>query len=71
MKTVLTNQFGGLMSEKFEDYLKNNNFQNVFTAVDFAISNGINERLNQTIVNRIRCRINETYRYKVWSTVAK
>lgn len=40
-----------------------------FTAVDCPFSNGLNERLNQTLVNRLRCKINEnnTNKKKPWT----
>jgi hypothetical protein len=31
----------------------------IFTAVNAPFSNGLNERLNQTLVNKIRCAINQ------------
>lgn len=44
----------------------------ILTAVDCPFSNGLNERLNQTIVNRIRCKINENKNnVRTWSTVAQ
>lgn len=36
----------------------------VFTAVDTPFLNGLNERLNQTLISRIRCKINEYLLYK-------
>lgn len=34
-------------------------------------SNGLNERLNQTLVNKIRCKINENEKNKfAWTTIA-
>ena len=42
----------------------------IFTAVDNPQSNGMNERLNQTLVNRIRCRKNETRsNQRPWSKI--
>lgn len=32
----------------------------VFTVVDAPFFNGLNEKLNQTLVNKIRCKINES-----------
>lgn len=43
----------------------------IFTAVDAPFSNGLNERLNQTLVNKIRCKINEGENKKTWTTIAK
>lgn len=43
----------------------------LFTAVDCPYSNGLNERLNQMLVNRLRCKINENSKNKkiAWSTL--
>lgn len=41
-------------STEFENYLKKENIQLVFTAVDTLSSNGFNERFNQTLVNKMR-----------------
>jgi len=43
----------------------------VFTALDAPFSNGLNERLNQTLVNKIRCRINENDKKTAWTTIAQ
>jgi transposase InsO family protein len=58
--TLLTDQYGGLNSDEFYTYCHNHNIQHIFTAVDSAFSNGLNERLNQTLVNRIRCLKNDS-----------
>ena len=39
--------------------------------MDNPQSNGLNERLNQTLVNRIRCRINEEGCKEPWSKSAQ
>ncbi len=71
IKLLLTDQYGGLCSREFNNYLKENDIEHVITAVDSPSSNGLNERLNQTIVNRIRCRMNEKNRKKkVWTNIA-
>lgn len=43
----------------------------ILTAVDALFLNGLNERLNQTLVNKIRCKINENKKKRAWTTVAK
>ncbi|KYN10028.1 hypothetical protein ALC57_17843 [Trachymyrmex cornetzi] len=43
----------------------------IFTAVDSPFSNGLNERLNQTLINKIRCAINENQKKRAWTTIAK
>jgi transposase InsO family protein len=53
--TLMTDQYGGLSSDEFRSYCSTSGITHVFCAVDCAFSNGLNERLNQTLVNRIRC----------------
>lgn len=57
--TLLTDQYGGLSSDEFQSFCSSNNIRHLFVAVDCAFSNGLNERLNQTLVNRIRCAKND------------
>ena len=67
---ILADQYAALNSTDFKDYLKRKNIALIFTAVDHPESNGLNERLNQTLVNRIRCRINSGDK-RSWSKIAK
>lgn len=55
--TILTDQYPGINSKEFKEFLKENNVKLVFTAVNAPFSNGLNERLNQTLVNKIRCKL--------------
>lgn len=41
----------------------------LFAAVNASFSNGLNKRLNQTLVNKIRCKINEKGKKRVWTTI--
>lgn len=68
---ILSDQYPGINSKEFKEFLKQNNITIVFTAVDAPFSNGLNERLNQTLVNRIRCKINEGDKKIAWTTVAQ
>ena len=68
---VLADQYSGINSDKFKTFLKDKDIPLIFTAVDAPFSNGLNERLNQTIVNRIRCRINENKKKLAWTTIAQ
>jgi len=43
----------------------------IFTAVDSAFSNGLNERPNQTLINCIRCQMNERKNKKSWTSIAQ
>ena len=66
----MTDQYGGLNSQEFEDYCTSLGINHIFTAVDAAFSNGLNERCNQTLSNQIQCKYNENKRKIAWSTVA-
>ncbi|KAK2577718.1 hypothetical protein KPH14_012879 [Odynerus spinipes] len=70
IKTLLTDQYSGINSDAFKKYLKQQKINLIFTAVNCPFSNGLNERLNQTLVNRIRCKINET-KSRAWSKIAE
>lgn len=61
---LLTDQYPGINSKEFKTFLKENKISLVFTAVNAPFSNGLNERLNQTLVNKIRCKINEKEKKK-------
>ncbi len=49
--TLLTDQYSASNSTDFKLFLKQNLVNLIFTAVDCAFSNGLNECLNQTLVN--------------------
>lgn len=68
---VLTDQYPGINSKEFKEFLKKENIKMVFTAVDTPFSNGLNERLNQTLVNKMRCKINESEKKTAWTTIAQ
>ena len=69
---ILADQYPGINSKEFKEFLNNENIHIIFTAVNSPFSNGLNERLNQTLVNRIRCKINENNKKKLaWTTIAK
>jgi len=70
IKLVLTDQYPGINSTQFKQYLTEKKITIVFTAVDCAFSNGLNERANQTIINRIRCKMYGN-RNKSWPQVAE
>lgn len=69
IKTLLSDQYPGINSSEFKRHLKRNGIELIFTAADCAFSNGLNERANQTLVNRIRCKIYENGD-KSWPAVA-
>lgn len=67
---VLTDQYPGINSKEFKTFLNERSITLIFTAVNSPFSNGLNERLNQTLVNKIRCKINENQNTKTWTTIA-
>ena len=71
IELLLTDQYGGLSSEEYEDFLKEKGIEHIVTAVDSAESNGLNERLDQTLINRIRCRMNERKEKRAWAAIAQ
>ena len=70
IETLFTDQYSGINSWGFKKYLKSGKIKLVFSAVDCAFSNGLNERTNQTLVNRIRCKMYEN-RNLSWHTIAQ
>lgn len=71
IETLFSDQYPALNSNEFKEYLNNRNIKQIFTAIDAPFSNGLNERLNQTLINRIRCRINEKENKSAWSRIAE
>lgn len=69
--TILTNQYPGINSREFKEFLEGKNIPIIFTAVNAPFSNGLNEILNQTIVNKTRCKINEKKGKKAWTSIAQ
>jgi hypothetical protein len=70
IECLLTDQYGGLSSEEFLDFLEEQKIDHYYTAVNKPSSNGMNERLGQTLVNRIRCKINEKQGSAAWAGIA-
>lgn len=67
---ILADQYTAINSKQLKQYLQSMNITLIFTCVDCPTSNGLNERLNQTLVNRIRCKINSGDR-RTWTKVAE
>lgn len=68
---ILSDQYPGINSREFKTFLDEKNIPIIFTAINSPFSNGLNERLNQTLVNKIRCKINENNTKIAWATIAK
>lgn len=67
---VLSDQYPGINSTEFKTFLCKKGITLIFTAVNSPFSNGLNERLNQTLVNKIRCSINGKPNNMAWTTIA-
>ncbi|CAK1578777.1 unnamed protein product [Parnassius mnemosyne] len=67
---ILADQYPGINSKELKTFLNDKSIALVFTAVNSPFSNGLNERLNQTLVNKIRCQINEKPNTIAWTTIA-
>lgn len=70
VETLLTDQYSALNSKDLKQYLKKRDIKLILTSVNNPSSNGLNERLNQTLVNRIRCKINESSK-RAWPKIAE
>lgn len=70
IQLLLTDQYPGINSKDFKNFLTENNVTMICTAVNASFSNGLNERLNQTLVNKIRCAINEKGNRHAWTSIA-
>ena len=61
IQILLTDQYPGINSIDFKNFLKEKRVTIIFTGVNTPSSNGLNERPNQTLVNKIRCAIKRTH----------
>ena len=71
IEILLADQYPAINSKEFKNYLKEKNIELTFTAVDAPFSNRLNERLNQTLINRIRCMLNNNNKKKAWPKIAE
>lgn len=67
--TVLVDQYASLNSDKFKKFLDMHSIRIIFTPVDHADSNGTVERVNQTLINRLRCKVNTPNNKKSWAVL--
>ena len=71
IEMILSDQYPGINSKEFKQFLNQEEIPIIFTAVNAPFSNGLNERLNQTLVNKIRCKINEGKNKRAWTNIAQ
>jgi len=65
-KKFLADRCTGIKSKEFIHFLEKHNIDYIFTTTDCLQSNGMVERLNQTITNRLRCKLNDHNQNKSW-----
>jgi len=68
-KLVLADSYTGIKSKEFINYLDKQNIKIMFTTFNCPQSNGMCERVNQTIVTRLRCKINEQLTNVCWPKI--
>ncbi len=59
------NRYTGIKSNEFSNFLDKNNITFMFINVNSPQSNGLCERVNQTVVTRLRCKLNNN-NHNVW-----
>lgn len=70
-KMILAERYPSICSKELSHYLENRQIKLLFIASNYAPSNGISERVNQTIVTRLRCKMNENKNLSCWSKLLK
>lgn len=58
----LSDRGPGFTANRFKQFLKRHSIHQLFTSSEHPQCNGLNERTNQTIVTRLKCKIHETPR---------
>ena len=70
IKIILADRYPVMTFKEIQEYAREKNIKLIFTATDCPSSNGLNERVNQTLVNRIRCKINSKKK-RNWTKIAE
>ncbi|GFX98330.1 retrovirus-related Pol polyprotein from transposon 17.6 [Trichonephila clavipes] len=59
-KQLLSDRNAAFTSSKFKKFLKHHNIRQLLTSANRSQCNGKNERVNQTLVAKLRCKVNST-----------
>ncbi|GFW34986.1 transposon Tf2-11 polyprotein [Trichonephila clavipes] len=59
-KQLLSDRNAAFTSSKFKKFLKHHNIRQLLTSANRPQCNGKNERVNQTLVAKLRCKVNST-----------
>jgi hypothetical protein len=65
-KMILADRYTGIKSHEFSSFLEKNDIKLMFITVNCPQSNGLCERVNQTIVTRLRCKLNDNNQNICW-----
>ncbi len=65
-KMILADRYTGIKSNEFSNFLDKNDIKLMFMTVNCPQSNGLCERVNQTIVTRLRCKLNDNKQNICW-----
>lgn len=57
-RKILSDRNGAFTSSKFKHFLKRNNITQLLTTAHRPQTNGKNERVNQTLITRLKCKLN-------------
>ena len=69
IEIILMDQYSALDSKKLREFAKANDIAIIHSPVDHAESNGRVERVNQTVINSLRCKHNEPGESRCWSSL--
>lgn len=69
IEIILMDQYSAQDSKKLKRFAKENDIAIIHTPVDHAESNGRIERVNQTVINSLRCKHNEPGESRRWTTL--
>lgn len=58
IKVILADLYPVMTTKEIQDYVREKDIQLIFTSTEYPSSNRLNERVNETLFNRIRCKIN-------------
>lgn len=68
-KKLLTDRNAAFTSSKFRRFLENNNVKQLLTTPHHPQTNGKVERVNQTIITRLRCKVNSVSNKVPWTNL--
>ncbi|WP_131058317.1 integrase catalytic domain-containing protein, partial [Clostridioides difficile] len=68
VKQILSDRAAAFLSNRYKKYLEDHDIKRLLTSTQNPQCNGLNERTNQEIMKRLRCKINDPdIRNKVWT----